>query len=244
MSLQDKVILITGGGQGIGRATAELAVARGARAVIADIRPDVEAVAAEIGATGYPMNVTDQRSAGAAIDAIVTRFGRIDALVNNAGTALAAPALELTSEQFGHVLQIDLVAVLRVSQLVARSMIETGGGAIVNVSSVAALIATFPEPTTGYAAAKAGVVQLARNLAAEWAQYGIRVNAISPGRVSTQLLFDNTDEQQRDLMVSQAPIRRFIAPEEVAESILFLASDAASAVTGHNLVVDGGLSIV
>ncbi|MDX6259502.1 MAG: hypothetical protein QOH84_1190 [Kribbellaceae bacterium] len=244
MSLQGKVVLITGGAQGIGRATAELAVARGAQAVIADIRTDVEAIALEVGAAGYSMDVTDQQSVRTAVDAIVVRFGRIDALVNNAGTALAAPALTLTAEQFGRVLDIDLVGVLRVSQVVARSMIATGGGSIVNVSSVAALIATFPEPTTGYAAAKAGVIQLARNLAAEWAPYGIRVNAISPGRVSTQLLFDNTDEQQRRLMASQPPIRRFIEPVEIAESILFLVSGAASAVTGHNLVVDGGLSIV
>jgi NAD(P)-dependent dehydrogenase (short-subunit alcohol dehydrogenase family) len=150
----------------------------------------------------------------------------------------------MTSQQFRDVLDIDLVGVFRVSREFATHMIRRKSGSIVNVSSVSAIIASHPEPVTGYSAAKAGVSQLTRNLAADWSPFGIRVNSVSPGRVSTQMLLDNTDEATRAVMTQQTPLGRLVEASEIAEAILFLASDAASAVNGHDLVVDGGLVIV
>jgi 3-oxoacyl-[acyl-carrier protein] reductase len=244
-SLTRKVVLVTGAAQGIGYAAAELAAAVGSTVVIADIqRGRGNSAATGLGARFVELDVTHAESVAGAVSSVVAEFGRIDVLINNAGAALAVKALEMTPDQFHRVLDVDLVGVFRVSSEVARHMIAAGGGAIVNISSVSALIAMYPEPVAGYSAAKAGVAQLTRNLAAEWADHGIRVNSVSPGRVRTELLLDNTDEQMRSIMAAQTPIRRLIEPVEVAQAILFLASDAASAVNGHDLVVDGGLVVV
>jgi len=177
----------------------------------------------------------------AAVTEIAERYGRLDAVVNNAGIGSPhIPTLEQSVESFERVLRIHLTGTFAVSREAARVMIETGGGAIVNISSIAGV--TGLPRRNAYGAAKAGIASMTRSMACEWAGRGIRVNAIAPGFVTTALVQKLEREGSIDMarLQSRIPMGRLARPEEVAETILFLCSSAASYVTGAVLSVDGG----
>jgi NAD(P)-dependent dehydrogenase (short-subunit alcohol dehydrogenase family) len=185
------------------------------------------------------VDVSDPAAIQAAIEGAASRFGRLDILVNAAGLISRAPALEVTPEEWGRVLDVNLKGTFFACQAAARVMLPNGSGSIVNVASELALVAT--DRRAPYIASKAGVTGLTRALAVEWAPYGVCVNAILPGVFRTALnegLLDGTDRGRELLM--RTPMRRFGQPDELAGAAVFLASDAASFVTGHLLAVDGG----
>ena len=237
------VVLITGGASGIGAAIADRFVAAGASVVVADI--DAEAVAAlPEDRSGIVIDVTDEDAVGAAIQDVVATKGPIAVLVNAAGIAdTFVPTVDQTLSDFRRVFDTDLTGTLIVSRAVARAMAAAGnGGAIVNLSSI---VATGGMPRrNAYCAAKAAVTMLTKSLACEWAVHGIRVNAVAPGYIATPGLMALEQAGLRDLSAirRRIPMGRLGDPVEIADAVAFLASDAASYVTGTSYAVDGGYS--
>lgn len=239
-----KVSIITGSGQGIGREIA-LAMAReGAWGVIADWNESrAQAVASEITACGgiaipVKVDVSDPDQVEAMVRQTLEAFGRIDILVNNAGIGHVKPFLSITLEEWNRVLGINLTGQFLCAQAVARVMLQQGGGCIVNVASISG-----ERGGTGraaYGAAKAGVILLTKVMAVELASKGIRVNAISPGPTETEQVRECHDDATRAAYHSVLPIKRYAEPSEIANAVLFLASQEASFVHGHILNVDGG----
>lgn len=233
-----RTVLVTGGAEGIGRATAELFAARGDRVAVADLR-GAEAAAAALGPghIGLSLDVTDE----AAVVEAVAGLGRIDVLVNNAGIGDShLPSVEQQIEAFRRVLDVHLAGAFLMARECGKAMIGAGGGAIVNLSSIAGVVG-LPR-RNAYGAAKAGVAMMTRSLACEWAGKGVRVNAVAPGYARTALVEKLVDAGRIDLaaIARRVPQGRLIDPKEIAEAIWFLASPAASAITGATLSVDGG----
>jgi len=177
-----------------------------------------------------------------AVQVSLDRFGRIDILVNNAGICIHENAEDMTDEQWDAVMDVNLKGVFYCCRAVGKVMIKQGGGKIVNVASMSALIVNRPQNQVSYNASKAGVVMLTKSLAVEWAQYGIRVNAISPGYMLTEMT--RKVSHMFPLWEPMVPMRRLGEPEELRGALLFLVSDASSYVTGHNLIVDGGYTLI
>jgi NAD(P)-dependent dehydrogenase (short-subunit alcohol dehydrogenase family) len=254
MLLQGKTIIITGAGGGLGEGIARVCHREGASVVIADIRGEAaQAVAASLGDNALPItcNVAEDSHLQNLIVATLAHCGRIDGLVNNAGVNFSKPFLETTATDWDRVISVDLRATFFLSQLVARQMLQQpphqdgSRGSIVNIASVHS-IAAYPGAGP-YDAAKWGVVGLTKAIAVELATQGIRVNAISPGLINTQIWRDYlaaTPDAESALAHwrSNIPIERPIEPEEVGEMAAFLLSDRARVITGANLLVDGGLT--
>jgi NAD(P)-dependent dehydrogenase (short-subunit alcohol dehydrogenase family) len=245
--LDGKIAVITGGGGGIGRATAEAMAAAGA--VIAILDRDgaaAEAAAQALGAAGcrasaHAADVTVEVSLEAAFAAIVERHGGIDILVNSAGIGLRHAAVDHPLGDWEKVVAVNLTGVFLCSRIAARSMMERGGGGIVNLASIMGFSGGGIYPNVSYQATKGGVVNMTRALAVEWAKARIRVNAVAPTWVRTGLTADLLDQPGvMDRIAALTPMGRLATPEEVASTILFLASPAAAMVTGHTLPVDGG----
>lgn len=251
--LAEKVAIVTGGASGIGRATASLFVAEGARVAILD-RDGVAAnkVAREIEQPGaiaeaWEVDLSDGAAGEAAVANVARKMGRIDILVNNAATYMLRNFYEMTREEWQKVLDTNLTAYFLCARAAAREM-RKQGGSIVNVCSVHRMIS---EPNSGaYAASKGGVAQLTRNLAIEFAPDNIVVNSISPGFIRTPMsIVNGVDETTTPNFVSnylksgRIPLRRAGLPEEIAAAALFLASRECAYLTGADLVVDGGLTI-
>jgi 3alpha(or 20beta)-hydroxysteroid dehydrogenase len=235
--LEGRVALVTGGARGQGAAEARLFAREGARVVIADVLADEGAtLAAELGdaAAFAELDVSDERAWSEAVEAALERFGRLDALVNNAGVHWARPLLEETVEGLDRMLAVNLRGAFLGIRATARAIAKAGGGAIVNVSSTAGL--TGYRHRGAYAMAKWGLRRLTRVAALELAPLGIRVNCVAPGGVRTAMVTD-PDEPGRWTGV---PARRVGEVEEIAEAVLFLVSGSSSYVTGTDLVVDGG----
>ncbi len=251
--LDGQVALVTGAGRGIGRALAEGLAASGAEVALTEI-PDKlaegQAAARQIAeATGqrcqaFPLDVRNVDTIDALVAEVVERFSRIDVLVNNAGVQVAGPALEVTESDWDAVLDVDLKGVFFCSRAAGRRMIEQHTpGSIVNLASQNGLVGYYNR--AAYCSAKAGVVNLTRVLALEWAPHGIRVNAIAPTFIRTPLGEQTLkDEGFRKDILSRIPLGRIGEPEDVVGAAVFLASSAAALVTGHTLVVDGGWTIV
>ncbi|KAB2731099.1 SDR family NAD(P)-dependent oxidoreductase [Brucella intermedia] len=243
-----KHAVITGGARGIGRAIAELFVEAGATVIITD-RDEVAArqAAAELNArrpssaSMYILDVTDLDAVERATHAIAAEFGVPDVLVNNAGIVRNSPASETSEADWRAVIDVNLNGVFYCAQSFGKRMAAVGRGAIVNISSMCGEIVVYPQPQVAYNAAKAGVNLITKSLAVEWAKQGVRVNAVAPGYTATELtLAGRSNEEWFSTWMRMTPQGRLGEPREIANAVLFLASDAASFVTGTVLAVDGG----
>ena len=238
---QGRVVLITGGSQGIGAACARRFAREGARVVVADVADERgHALATELDALYLHCDVGHKADVEAAVANTLTRHQRIDVLVNNAGIFKAADFLDVTEDDFDAVLRVNLKGSFLMGQAVARAMVAAGGGSIVNMSSVNGVMA-IPN-IASYNASKGGINQLTRAMALALADKGIRVNAVAPGTIATELAAQAvlTSEEARQKILSRTPLRRLGEPEEIADVVAWLASDAASYVTGEIVTVDGG----
>jgi D-threitol dehydrogenase (NAD+) len=242
--LHDKVALVTGGGSGIGAAIVSALVTKGARAAVVDLNESAateQAAAVGNGSRGFRCDVSDPASVNAAVDAVVTEFGRIDILVNSAGIVMLAPAEELPRDAWDKTIAVNLTGTFLVCQAVGKHMLAAGGGAIVNMASQAATVAL--DQHVAYCASKFGVVGVSKVLAAEWGGRGVRVNTISPTVVLTELGHKAWDGPRGDALKELIPVGRFAYPNEIAAAAVFLASDAAAMITGADLLIDGGYTI-
>lgn len=242
-----RVALVTGASSGIGASMARCLAGRGATVVLAARRHErIAALAAELpGADARTCDVADTAAGAALVDGVVADHDRIDVLVNNAGTSWVGPAEDETPEEFAHVVQTNLVASFALARAAARHMLAGDGGSIVNVASVFGLVGSGRVPQASYSASKGGVVNLTRELAAQWARRGVRVNAIAPAFFETEMtgpMFG--DERSESWMRRSTPMGRTGDLSELHGALLFLASGASSYVTGTTITVDGGWTAV
>jgi NAD(P)-dependent dehydrogenase (short-subunit alcohol dehydrogenase family) len=244
--LDGRVAIVTGASVGLGARFAATLAAAGATVIACARRLEpLERLAGEHERVeARRCDVTDPGQVDALVAGVLERHGRVDVCVNNAGIASGGPDEQDDPVAFARVLDVNVRAVFALSQLVARPMREQGRGSIVNVSSMFGLVASSPAPDAGYVASKAAVNGLTRELGAQWARDGVRVNAIAPGWFPTDMnaeLFD--DERAAKWVARTCPMGRTGRPEELDGALLFLASDASSYCTGHVLVVDGGWTL-
>jgi NAD(P)-dependent dehydrogenase (short-subunit alcohol dehydrogenase family) len=241
--LDGRVAVVTGGNRGLGLAFARALGEAGAKVAIAarDEGKSAE-VAEELGVLAVPLDVTDPASVDAMVERVTAELGPIDVLVNNAGTCFHRPALEVPEQEWRAVWDVNVDGVWRCARAVGAQMVERGTGSIVNIGSISAMIVNRPQMQPAYNASKAAVHQLTKSLAAEWAPHGVRVNALAPGYTKTEMA--PVDEPRfRRHWIEDAPMERYATPDELGPSLLYLASDASSFVTGSVLVVDGGYTL-
>ncbi|MCU1489548.1 MAG: short-chain dehydrogenase/reductase [Acidimicrobiaceae bacterium] len=250
--LDGRSVAVTGGARGIGYAIARASANAGAQVALLDLEQASLDAAAEKLREEVPgsrietqvCDVSSYESVEGAARQLEERFGATDVLVNNAGIAHNVAAEEMAVAEWDRMLQINLSGVFYCSQVFGEKMIEANRGSIVNIASMSGLIVNRPQPQVAYNVSKAGVIMLTKSLAAEWAPHGVRVVAVAPGYIQTSLIegFLGTDVL-RDYWVGGTPLGRMGTPEEVANVVVFLASDAASFVTGATLVADGGYTL-
>ena len=244
--LEGKVCAVTGAGRGIGAATAARMAAAGGRLAVIELDPGSgEETASRLREGGaearaYAVDVTDEAAVEAAAKAVVADFGGIDVLVNNAGIGLLGPSMSFPLSEWQQTLDVMVTGVFLCSREFGRELRDSGGGTIVNISSLNGLV-SFPM-RLAYSAAKAAVISMTQILAAEWAGYGIRVNAVAPGNTRAPMLQKAIDEGFIDIdaYMHHTPLGRLAEPEEIAETILYLAGDRSSYVTGQVIAADGG----
>ena len=243
--MNQRVAVITGGAQGIGRRTAELLAGRGYRIGLIDLREPVATVQAlqTLGTEvlSYTGDITREEAVADFAGQVYARFGRADVLVNNAGISLICPAEETSFSEYRRVMDVNLVAPFLLASTFGKKMLEAGRGSIINVASVAGLIAVADR--AAYNASKHGLIGLTRTLAAEWGGRGVRVNAVCPGWVKTEM--DTADQAGGSYtdadITGRIPMGRFATPDDVARAISFLADENESGfINGHCLSVDGG----
>jgi NAD(P)-dependent dehydrogenase (short-subunit alcohol dehydrogenase family) len=245
MSTNNRVVVVTGGAQGIGRRTAELFAERGYCVALIDLREPAETIKAieakGADAFGSSADITDEAALALFAQKLFERYGRIDVLVNNAGISLISSAEETSFVDYRRVIEVNLVAPFLLCQIFGKKMLEAGSGSIVNVASVAGLLGISDR--AAYKASKHGLIGLTRTLAAEWGGRGVRVNAVCPGWVKTEMdVADQAGGSYSDADIAgRVPMGRFATPDDIAHAIAFLADDSESGfVNGHALSVDGG----
>ena len=238
-----KVALVTGAARGIGLATAKRFLAEGWAVALLDIEREllddaVAAIASPDTTLALTCDVSDAAAVRAAIDKVGQRFGRLDALINNAGTAVFAPLLDTSDDDWNRVLAVNLTGPFLCTKAAAPLMRENGGGAVVNITSISAVRASTLR--SAYGTSKAGLAHLTKQLAVELASLGIRVNGVAPGPVDTAMAKAVHTPEIRADYHDAIPLNRYGLEEELAEAILFLSSDRSSYITGQILAVDGG----
>ncbi len=244
--LDGKVAIITGAARGIGKATARIFASEGARVVVTDIDAETgEATASEIRAQGgtavfIPVDVTDPASVELMVEQAVQTYGRVDILVNNAGVLKDRTLLKMTHDEFDFVINVNLRGVFNCTKAVVPYMVKQGSGVILNASSVVALYGNFGQ--TNYVASKAGVIGMTKVWARELGPKGIRVNAVAPGFIRTEMTA-GLPEKVVQAVIERTPLRMWGEPEDIAYAYLYLASDEARFVNGTVLSVDGGVVV-
>jgi 3-oxoacyl-[acyl-carrier protein] reductase len=252
MRMKDKVVLVTGGAAGIGKATALRFAEEGAKVVICDVNEEVgQATVRELGAGAafYKVNVASREDVQKWVDEVVNTYGRIDVLVNNAGVLRDGQLIkfkdgelvgQMLEENFDLVISVNLKGVFNCTQAVAPVMAKQGSGVILNATSIVGLDGNFGQ--TNYVATKSGVVGMTKVWSRELGKYGIRVNAVAPGFIATEMI-TSMPEKVLDGMKSRTPLGRLGEPRDIANAYLFLASDEASFISGETLRVDGGIVV-
>lgn len=246
MRLQNKVSIITGSANGIGRATARKFAAEGAIVIVCDINLEsvnvvvAELTAAGAQAVGYSVDVTKKDQIEQMVAGVKAQFGRIDVLVNNAGITADAQLIKMTDEQFDRVIDVNLRGVYLCAKAVIDTMIEQGSGVLLNASSVVGLYGNFGQ--TNYAASKFGVIGFVKTWAKELGKKGIRANAVCPGFIATEMV-QKMPETVLASMQEKVPMKRMGTPEEIANVYAFLASDEASYINGAAIEVTGGVTL-
>ncbi len=251
-ALDEQTAIVTGGNRGIGREIAQSLAEAGANVVVAnrDSESGAEAASEIAESTGVETlavetDVADEASVREMVDAAVEEFETIDILVNNAGIVVHESAEAMTVEEWDSVIDINLRGTFLCSKYVGESMRESGGGSVVNISSMSAFVANYPQEQVAYNASKGGVESFTRQLASEWAEHDIRVNTIAPGYIRT----DNTDQADAinpdidETWESEMLMDEIAGPEDVAPAAVFLASDASRYMTGASIVIDGGYTV-
>lgn len=239
--LSGRLAVVTGGAAGIGRAISDVLAEAGARVVVADRNAAAaEQAAKEIGGVALALDVTDAAGCEVAAASLAAQYGPTAILVNNAGIVQNAPSLDVDLADWKRVIDVNLHGVFHTSRAFGRHMVAAGRGSVVNISSICGEVTVHPQPQAAYNAAKAGVNLLTKTLAAEWAGK-VRVNAVAPGYTATELtLLGRSKPEWFNTWVAGIPMGRLAEPREIALAVAFLASDAASYVTGTVLTVDGG----
>ncbi|KAB2712435.1 SDR family oxidoreductase [Brucella intermedia] len=244
--LSGKVAIVTGGASGIGAAISRAFIAKGAKVAVLDISADIaKAKAAELGENAKPFvcDVSSQQSVNDAIAAVNDEFGAIDIAVNSAGVVYLAPAEEISLDEWDKTISINLKGSFLVTQAVGRAMIAAGkGGKIINLASQAGTVAI--EEHVAYCASKFGVIGMSKTFAAEWGKHGICVNTLSPTIVLTELGKKAWAGEKGEAAKKRIPAGRFAYPEEIAAAAVFLASAGADMITGADLLIDGGYTIL
>jgi len=249
--LSGRVAVVSGASSGLGVGFARALAQAGANLVLAARRADrLDALAAELMEAGVEVlpvacDVTDATQVEALKDACLERFGRVDILVNNAGTTEVVPAEDETEEAFLRVLNVNLNGTFYCAQRFGRVMLNAGQGSIINVASIFGMVGSGSIPQAGYVASKGAVVNMTRELAAQWARRGVRVNAIAPGFFMSEMTEEMfSDERSMAWVRRKTPAGRAGEVEELAGALIFLASDASSYVTGQTIAVDGGWTAI
>jgi len=247
MRLENKVAIITGASRGIGFAIAEAFVREGAKVAVCGSRLSSAEKAVSILREKYPqaemlpigVNVNDTEEIKSMVSAVVDKWGRVDALVNNAGVTSTKSILEMTDEDFTSVIDINLVGPFKIIREVAKVMRDNGGGSIINTSS---MVGSYGgKMQTAYSSSKFGINGLTKSCAKELGQYNIRVNAVAPGAVATDMAKEFTSDKMRQFLAMMTPLGRMAEPDELAGAYVYLASDEATFTTGTIVNVDGGI---
>ena len=247
MRLDGKVAIITGASRGIGFAIAEAFVKEGAKVALCGSRMSSAEKAVSILREKYPdaemlpigVNVNDTEEIKSMVSDVVSKWGRIDALVNNAGVTSTKSILEMTDEDFTSVIDINLVGPFKIIREVAKVMKDNGGGSIINTSS---MVGSYGgKMQTAYSSSKFGINGLTKSCSKELGQYGIRVNAVAPGAVATDMAKEFTSEKMRQFLAMMTPLGRMAEPDELAGAYVYLASDESTFTTGTIINVDGGI---